>query len=130
MSELTERELAGLLRILTPAPAHWVEAAQQIPQVKKQLAEVLPYLESTASGRAAETAELEKAIEAVGSDAGAAADRRASAPPRAGLSSNEQTEPGRLDTARRRSAEQRSSTTTCGRRRCQLALSRRLRLPA
>jgi hypothetical protein len=66
MSELTEKELAGLLRVLTPAPAHWVEAAKQIPRIKKQLVEVLPFLESTAPGRAAETADLEKAIEAAG----------------------------------------------------------------
>lgn len=66
MTEYTDEELAALLRALKPAPAHWVEAAQQIPRMKKQVAEVLPYLEEIAPGRAAETAELEKAIEAAG----------------------------------------------------------------
>lgn len=66
MSKYTDRELAGLLRSLPPPPAHWVEAAQQIPQIKRQITEVLPFLESTAPGRAVETAELEKAIEAAG----------------------------------------------------------------
>jgi len=66
MNDDTERELAGLLRSLPPAPAHWVEAAQQIPRIKKQIIEVLPFLESAAPGRAVETAQLEKAIEAAG----------------------------------------------------------------
>jgi len=66
MSEYSERELAGLLRTLPPPPAHWVEAAEQIPQIKRQINDVLPFLESTAPGRAVETAELENAIEAAG----------------------------------------------------------------
>lgn len=66
MSEYTDQELAGLLRVLKPAPTSWVEAAQQIPRMKKQVAEVLPYLEEIAPDRASETAELEKAISAAG----------------------------------------------------------------
>lgn len=66
MTEYSERQIAGLLRVLAPAPAHWVEAAQQIPRIKKQINEVLPFLGEIATGRAVETAELEMAIEAAG----------------------------------------------------------------
>lgn len=66
MTEYTDKELAGLLRALPPAPAHWVAAAKQIPRIKEQIVEVLPFLEEVAPGRAVETAELEKAIEAAG----------------------------------------------------------------
>lgn len=64
--ERTDEELAELLRSLPEPPAHWIEAAEQIPRIKRQIAEVLPHLEAMAADRAVETAELEAAIEAAG----------------------------------------------------------------
>lgn len=66
MSAYSEQQIAGFLRELPAPPEHWVEAARHIPRVKRQLEEVLPHLEAQASGRAVETAELERAIEAAG----------------------------------------------------------------
>jgi hypothetical protein len=64
--DYTDKELAELLRLLKPAPGHLVEAAKQIPRVKRQIEEVLPHIGGLSDNRELETAELKKAIEAAG----------------------------------------------------------------
>ncbi len=66
MPVYSEHQIASLLGELPAPPDHWIEAARHIPRVKRQLEEVLPHLGDQASGRAVETAEMERAIDAAG----------------------------------------------------------------
>ena len=66
MSDQPESDFTDRLRALPPAPDDWVEAAREIPRMRRQINDILPHLGELAAGRAAETAELESAIEAAG----------------------------------------------------------------
>ncbi len=66
LSDQPESDFTERLRALPPAPDDWVEAAKEIPRMRRQINEILPHLGELATDRAAETAELESAIEAAG----------------------------------------------------------------
>jgi hypothetical protein len=61
-----EERVAELLRTLPPAPEAWVKAAQELPQARRQMDEILAQFEADKEFRAAATADLEAALEAAG----------------------------------------------------------------
>jgi hypothetical protein len=65
-----EETLGALLRILRPAPAAWVEAAQELPAARKALDEIVARAESDLAFRAALLADLEAALERAGYEPG------------------------------------------------------------
>lgn len=69
MTAYDEQDLAGLIGALPPAPAAWVETAQELPRTRRELSELLPRIEQDAEFRAEATRELEKAIERAGFEA-------------------------------------------------------------
>jgi hypothetical protein len=66
MNETREERLAGLLRALPPAPAAWVEAAQELPLARRTLDEIVARAEADAAFRQALVADLESALAAEG----------------------------------------------------------------
>jgi hypothetical protein len=66
MNETREERLAGLLRALPPAPAAWVEAAQELPLARQTLDEIVARAEADAAFRQALVADLESALAAEG----------------------------------------------------------------
>jgi hypothetical protein len=66
MNETSEERLAGLLRVLPPAPAAWVEAAQELPLARRTLDEIVSRAEADAAFREALIADLESALAAEG----------------------------------------------------------------
>ena len=66
MNETREERLAGLLRALPPAPAAWVEAAQELPLARQTLDEIVSRAEADAAFRQALVADLESALAAEG----------------------------------------------------------------
>jgi hypothetical protein len=57
-----EERLAGLLRLLRPAPQGWVEAAAQLPRLRAVLDDLVERAEADAAFRAALIADLEAAL--------------------------------------------------------------------
>jgi hypothetical protein len=66
MNETSEERLAELLRALPPAPAAWVEAAQELPLARRTLDEIVSRAEADAAFRKALIADLESALAAEG----------------------------------------------------------------
>ena len=66
MTTYNEERLGELLRMLPPAPAGWVEAAQQLPLARIQLDALVERAEADAAFRASVVADLELALRAVG----------------------------------------------------------------
>jgi hypothetical protein len=65
-----EERLGELLRILRPAPAGWVRAAQELPAARRSLDEIVARAEEDLAFRAALIADLEAALAAEGFDPG------------------------------------------------------------
>jgi len=68
MSELTEERIALLLRLLRPAPAAWVRAAQELPAARGTFDEIVTRAEADQAFRTALVADLERALAAEGYD--------------------------------------------------------------
>jgi hypothetical protein len=66
MSGHDEERLAALLRLLPPAPSGWVQAAQELPQARAEIAALVARAEEDAAYRARVMADLEAALEAEG----------------------------------------------------------------
>ena len=66
MNETREERLAELLRALPPAPAGWVEAAQELALSRRTLDEIVSRAEADAAFRRALVADLESALAAEG----------------------------------------------------------------
>jgi hypothetical protein len=61
-----EQRLAELLRALPPAPAGWVEAAQQLPRVRRELDDIVARSVADAEFHRALIEDLEEALRAEG----------------------------------------------------------------
>ena len=61
-----EERLAELLRALPPAPAGWVQAAQELPRVRRELDDIVERAVVDAAFRKALIADLEMALRAEG----------------------------------------------------------------
>jgi hypothetical protein len=61
-----EIRLGELLRALPPAPAGWVEAAQQLPRARREMDEIVARAVADAEFRASLIAGLEDALRAEG----------------------------------------------------------------
>jgi hypothetical protein len=66
MTRYDEERIAELLRALPPAPEGWVQAAQQLPQARAGLDEIVRRAEEDAEYRARLVADLEGALAAEG----------------------------------------------------------------
>jgi hypothetical protein len=61
-----EEGLGALLRILRPAPVGWVKAAQELPEARRSLDEIVARAEADLEFRAALIADLEAALAQAG----------------------------------------------------------------
>lgn len=61
-----EERLGVLLRLLRPAPAGWVRAAQELPAARRTFDEIVVRAEADAAFRTALLADLEQALAAEG----------------------------------------------------------------
>lgn len=61
-----EERLGALLRSLRPAPAGWVQAAQELPGARRALDDLVARAEADLEFRAALVADLEAALEQAG----------------------------------------------------------------
>ena len=68
----TEERLAVLLRLLRPAPAGWVRAAQELPAARLAFDEIVARAEADAEFRARLAADVETALAAAGYEPDAA----------------------------------------------------------
>jgi hypothetical protein len=66
MTAYNEERLGELLRMLPPAPAGWVTAAQELPAARVQLDALVQRAEADAAFRDSVVADLELALRAVG----------------------------------------------------------------
>jgi len=66
MTAYDEERLGGLLRLLPPAPAGWVEAAQELPRARVELDALVARAEQDAAFRRALVADLEDALRVAG----------------------------------------------------------------
>jgi hypothetical protein len=66
MTGYDEERIAELLRLLPPAPAGWVQAAQELPAARTEIAALVARAEADAAFRARVVADLEAALEAEG----------------------------------------------------------------
>jgi hypothetical protein len=66
MTGYDEEKIAELLRLLPPAPVGWVQAAQELPAARNELAALVARAEADAAFRARVVADLEAALEAEG----------------------------------------------------------------
>ncbi len=66
MTDYYEERLGELLRRLPPAPAAWVQAAQELPAARRTLDEIVARAEADAEFRRALAADLEAALGAAG----------------------------------------------------------------
>jgi regulator of protease activity HflC (stomatin/prohibitin superfamily) len=57
-----EERLGFLLRLLRPAPRGWVEAAQELPEARRTMDEIVARAEANAAFQAALVADLEAAL--------------------------------------------------------------------
>jgi hypothetical protein len=62
MTQLPEERLAGLLRLLPPAPTAWVEAAQELPLARPHLDRIVARAEADAIFRRLLLEDLEAAF--------------------------------------------------------------------
>ena len=65
-SHFDEERLGTLLRVLRPAPAGWVRAAQELPAARRSLDEIVARAEADLAFRDALIADLEAALEREG----------------------------------------------------------------
>jgi hypothetical protein len=63
-----EERLAKLIGALPPAPEGWVKAAQELPQARREMDDIVARAEADQEFRAAVMADLESALEAAGYD--------------------------------------------------------------
>jgi hypothetical protein len=61
-----EERLGELLGLLPPAPAGWVQAAQELPEARRQLDEIVELARSDAEFRVRLIADLEAALTSAG----------------------------------------------------------------
>jgi hypothetical protein len=66
MTTYNEEHIGELLRLLPPAPAGWVTAAQELPVARIRLDSLVERAEADAAFRASVVADLEVAIRATG----------------------------------------------------------------
>jgi hypothetical protein len=66
MTTVNEEQIGELLRLLPPAPACWVAAAQELPLARVRLDSLVERAEADAAFRASVVADLEVAIRATG----------------------------------------------------------------
>jgi hypothetical protein len=66
MSAYDEERLARLIGMLPPAPDGWVQAAQELPAMRRGLDQLVARAEADAAFRAAVLADLESALQAEG----------------------------------------------------------------
>jgi hypothetical protein len=66
MTTYDEERLGELLRMLPPAPAGWVTAAQELPLARAQLDALVQRAEADAAFRASVVADLELALRTAG----------------------------------------------------------------
>lgn len=66
MTTYDETKIAELLRMLPPPPLGWVEAAQELPHVRRALDEIVARAEADAEFRRALIADLESAVATAG----------------------------------------------------------------
>jgi hypothetical protein len=66
MTTYNEERLGELLRMLPPAPAGWVNAAQELPLARVQLDALVQRAEADAAFRESVVADLELALRAAG----------------------------------------------------------------
>jgi hypothetical protein len=66
MSGFDHDQLAKLIGMLPPAPEAWVRAAQELPEARRGLDQLVARAEADASYRAEVLADLERALEAEG----------------------------------------------------------------
>jgi hypothetical protein len=66
MTGYGEERIGELLRLLPPAPAGWVKAAQELPAARDEIAAIVDRAEADAAFRARVMADLEAALEAEG----------------------------------------------------------------
>ena len=69
MRRYDEERIAELLRLLPAAPVGWVQAAQELPKARDELAALVARAEADAAFRARVVADLEAALQAEGIDA-------------------------------------------------------------
>ena len=69
MTGYDEERIAAFLRLLPPAPAGWVRAAQELPAARAEIAALVTRAEADAAFRARVVADLEAALEAEGIEA-------------------------------------------------------------
>ena len=69
MTGYDEERLATLLRLLPPAPAGWVAAAQQLPAARAVIDSIVERAEADAAYRTRVLADLDAALEAEGHEA-------------------------------------------------------------
>ena len=66
MSGYDEERIAELLRVLTPAPLGWVQAAQELPRARMEIAGLVARAQADADFRARLLADAEAALAAEG----------------------------------------------------------------
>jgi hypothetical protein len=66
MSRYDEEHIAELLRFLPPAPAGWVEAAQELPRARAEIGGLVERAQADADYRARLLADIEAALAAEG----------------------------------------------------------------
>jgi hypothetical protein len=69
MTGYDEERIAALLRLLPPPPDGWVKAAQELPDARAEIGEIVARSEADAVFRAALVADLEAALAAAGYEA-------------------------------------------------------------
>jgi hypothetical protein len=69
MTGYDEERIAELLRLLPAPPDGWVRAAQELPQLRAAIGEIVERSKQDAAFRAALTADLESALADAGYDA-------------------------------------------------------------
>jgi hypothetical protein len=66
MTGYEEERIAELLRLLPAPPEGWVQAAQELPRVRREIGEIVARSEADAAFRGALVADLEAALAAEG----------------------------------------------------------------
>jgi hypothetical protein len=69
MTDYDVQRIAQLLRLLPPAPEGWTQAAQELPQARVALDDIVARAEADGEFRARVVADLEAALEAEGVEA-------------------------------------------------------------
>jgi len=69
MNGYDEERIAELLRLLPAPPQGWVRAAQELPQARAEIDQIVARSEADAAFRARLVADLEAALEAEGYEA-------------------------------------------------------------